>query len=1032
MGSSREEWWYKLSQECAQGAIYDSSERQPHSRCLPGTRADILQDLKELVNNTDRKVIWISGEAGSGKSSIAHTFTDHLRGEGKLAATFFFSRKHAKRTTFKHVLLTIAYQLGLQHHRARDIIARAIADDPALLTLEKSHQDQLEKLVIIPLKDLAATVWRGQLGQSLILDALDEGTADGLSHLKPFIFTIFGLLRNQSLPIHNIIVTSRLWPQIRAAMHNQELRDVVKPLQVEDYDSRQDVDLFLRHSFDLIYNNHALFDFSIPQQWPHPDDFLMLSERAHGRFIFAATIVRLVDQHEPWDRLQLVCSMLRGNVEGIWGDIDHLYTSIMNSVEASVRNEAEHYLRLIVDLAEPLPLDGLRDLFAIDICSLLLPFSALISVPPTASTDVVQIYHTSFRDFLQNGNLGMMGQADVSSEQHHQLSFRCFKTMARLLKRDICGLRDPSFLHEEILGFPQKRDSVPQALVYSCRHWLYHLQLCVPENGMMGAISDFVERRLLHAIEVYAVLGELGTGAQMLRAARDLIMTWSQQPFAQKDLVLHLLHDAWRMTLDFFDPISSSALHIYESALPCCPSQSRIRATYGISEESVVLFEEGLDDQWSCVTREIETKFVNIDATSLSPDGSKIAVLTRLGENEWPLFSVKIWDTTTGRLLTQFEVPFIRTDFLSVHYNGSYLALYRKLSHELSLWHLPSGTPVVLDCFPTERTCPCEAVALSHDGHKMALMSLHDTASGTLLRIRIYRIETVERLLDYSVTLVSLTGFDRESFGIPGTMEFSNKNDLLLLHIGRRIAVFSATSGRALQVDNTRCGAHMLKPCLVIFSPNDDWIIHLTTYTDGGTEVDVFAVKHTTDGSVPDGSLITTNAQSPIQNPLKPLIEPLIYSTGLVGVKVGDRISSICGSSRTLWASEKAEWVGALVHGRHDGIATGTISVLSVRQASQSTNPQRSNVPALHRSWEPGSNLRIYAYDPGDGFHLVSHPTSDPDTTPLMSDKAYWDAPFKHHSFSPKSKVSNLGKELSYSSWNYFLDGDPLPPNQFL
>ncbi|EIW74835.1 hypothetical protein CONPUDRAFT_132450, partial [Coniophora puteana RWD-64-598 SS2] len=165
--------WQKLARDSAQGAMYDSNERQPHSKCLSGTRVSLLQSLRTLAEDPSRKIVWMAGEAGSGKTTIAHTFADELRVEGKLAGTFFFSRRHAKRSTFDHVFLTIAYQLGLQHPRVHEIIMKAIADDPALLAQERSRLDQFEKLIIEPLKHLGQ-IRRGEPGMSLILDALDE------------------------------------------------------------------------------------------------------------------------------------------------------------------------------------------------------------------------------------------------------------------------------------------------------------------------------------------------------------------------------------------------------------------------------------------------------------------------------------------------------------------------------------------------------------------------------------------------------------------------------------------------------------------------------------------------------------------------------------------------------------------------------------------------------------------------------------------------------------------------------------------
>ncbi|EIW80826.1 hypothetical protein CONPUDRAFT_33220, partial [Coniophora puteana RWD-64-598 SS2] len=136
------------------GAVYDSNERQPHSKCLPGTRTGVLEKLRELVDDEAHKIVWLCGESGSGKSTIAHTLADELRDTNRLAASFFFSRKHTKRSTFDHVLLTLAYQLGIHHPTAKEIIVKAIADDPALLSTEKSRRDQLEALVIEPLKAL--------------------------------------------------------------------------------------------------------------------------------------------------------------------------------------------------------------------------------------------------------------------------------------------------------------------------------------------------------------------------------------------------------------------------------------------------------------------------------------------------------------------------------------------------------------------------------------------------------------------------------------------------------------------------------------------------------------------------------------------------------------------------------------------------------------------------------------------------------------------------------------------------------------
>ncbi|EIW75669.1 hypothetical protein CONPUDRAFT_169426, partial [Coniophora puteana RWD-64-598 SS2] len=599
--------WQQLSQECAQGAIYDSNERQPHSKCLPGTRVDLLRTLKEAAEGAtdERQIVWIAGESGSGKSTIAHTLADELREEGRLAGTFFFSRKHTKRSAFEHVFLTLSYQLGLQHPIAREVIVKAISDDPALLSSEKSRRDQLDRLVIAPLQALALQ-W-SDARMSMIIDALDEGTASGIHHVKPFVVLLAALIRNPSIPIHRIFVSSRSWPQIRSVMCNNQFADIMRVIRLEDYDSRQDVDRYLRHAFDEIYESHDLSTVLPPGLWPSESETLMLSERAYGRFIFAATIVRFVDQDQPQDRLRLVCSMLRGDVEQVWGNIDHLYSSIIEDIDLPARELGMKYLALIVNLAEPLCPSDLRLFFGVDVYSHLLPFSAFVSIPSVSSSDLVQIHHISFRDFLQKHSQYKGEQTD-KRHIHHVLSSACFRTMARLLKRDICNLRDPSLLHEEISDFAQRRDAIPFPLRYSLRHWLHHMKNGSVHGEDQHNLLDFLEKRLLFAIETYAVFGELGTAVELWRSARKFIVNWPDASFPRKKVALALLYDSWRFTLDFFDAISSSSLHVYESALPCCPAKSQIRTTYSrlLEESTILIVEQGLGNHWDYITGVIQ------------------------------------------------------------------------------------------------------------------------------------------------------------------------------------------------------------------------------------------------------------------------------------------------------------------------------------------------------------------------------------------------------------------------------------------
>ncbi|EIW78996.1 hypothetical protein CONPUDRAFT_31930, partial [Coniophora puteana RWD-64-598 SS2] len=84
--------WHMLSQKIALGATYDSPMRQPRSSCYSGTRLEATQALKASLTGVDRKIVWLVGGSGTGKSTIAFSLAEHFNEQKKLAATFFFSQ----------------------------------------------------------------------------------------------------------------------------------------------------------------------------------------------------------------------------------------------------------------------------------------------------------------------------------------------------------------------------------------------------------------------------------------------------------------------------------------------------------------------------------------------------------------------------------------------------------------------------------------------------------------------------------------------------------------------------------------------------------------------------------------------------------------------------------------------------------------------------------------------------------------------------------------------------------------------------
>jgi hypothetical protein len=77
----------------AADAPFNSYAKQHERPCLRDTRVGLLQEIHSWADGLDERCIfWLSGLAGTGKSTIARTVARSYFDEGRLAASFFFSR----------------------------------------------------------------------------------------------------------------------------------------------------------------------------------------------------------------------------------------------------------------------------------------------------------------------------------------------------------------------------------------------------------------------------------------------------------------------------------------------------------------------------------------------------------------------------------------------------------------------------------------------------------------------------------------------------------------------------------------------------------------------------------------------------------------------------------------------------------------------------------------------------------------------------------------------------------------------------
>jgi NACHT domain len=247
--------------------------------CTPGTRIEILKAIIDWATNisvSSERLFWLSGQAGSGKTTIAYTVAHHFdprTGDGTpnviIGGSFFCSREFPDTRSASSVIRTIVYQLAL-HSIA---FQAALKKHGRLETVHHGPRSQLMGLLVEPwMKCLPERQANNEPCYVLPIDALDELEGNGGVE---FLSTLFDVLDKKDLPGLKFFVTSRseqaLVRQIQSFANKQIFR--LEEVPVEE--SSKDIELYLKQHLD------------VPAQ-----QIQQLVLDAAGLFIYAATVVK--------------------------------------------------------------------------------------------------------------------------------------------------------------------------------------------------------------------------------------------------------------------------------------------------------------------------------------------------------------------------------------------------------------------------------------------------------------------------------------------------------------------------------------------------------------------------------------------------------------------------------------------------------------------------------------------------------------------------------------------------------------------
>lgn len=225
----------------ARGAFFDSFEDQHENGCLPGTREGLLQQVQDWGRSSDRRIFWLSGMAGTGKSTIARTVARLFKEDGILGASFFFKRGEGDRGSAEKFFSTIVKQLAVHIPQMVPRIREAIEDDPAIP--ESSLQEQFNKLLLQPL--LAVDHGGAMTSTVVVIDALDECERE--KDVK-IILSLLPKVETATKLAIRFFLTSRPESPIRFGFDQIDKSNYQNTIlqNLDDDEIKQDITLYLR------------------------------------------------------------------------------------------------------------------------------------------------------------------------------------------------------------------------------------------------------------------------------------------------------------------------------------------------------------------------------------------------------------------------------------------------------------------------------------------------------------------------------------------------------------------------------------------------------------------------------------------------------------------------------------------------------------------------------------------------------------------------------------------------------------------
>ena len=517
------------------GAKLPSVQYDGHRTCLPGTWVQLVDDILGHIHDLQPDsphILWLSGPAGTGKSSVANSIALHMDSLGRLAASFRFNHNEAAQTPDISIGC-LCHQISHFDPMLKSAVLAALQRHGPNI----SCHAQTKKLLVDLISDKVEIV--GSI--VIVIDALDESSSDdvpvnGITHEDLMHIVTEDLAH---LPCFvKIIITSweegslvTLMSQCGLCKHLQ----IIDALNVEE-----DIMQYIHDRLNKIHHSQGR-----PHDWLTEKQIQELACYCDSLFICATVALQFIEGQpgtNPNVQLKTLLDSSCRLGSQAEAKLDALYKTVLEQSLKGLqadRSDSEHcdeisnwqrVLGAIVSLRTPLTIAAMDVLLGLPTNSLETTWDIISSLLPVLKMDgemknEAQLLHKSVFDFL-------MTQATrdiyIDTALHNRmLAFNCLTCMNSVLKYDmkwILPLQLPS-----LSAAANIKTGDVTAITYTCGHFIAHLASLMKDdpNPMdepyICELNAFLTKHLLHWFEVMALLNDMSGAEQVLKLIAECL-----------------------------------------------------------------------------------------------------------------------------------------------------------------------------------------------------------------------------------------------------------------------------------------------------------------------------------------------------------------------------------------------------------------------------------------------------------------------------------------------------------------------------